>query len=96
MSVVPALSIRLDEEQENRYPTKTIPLFSPEFCLLHLVMHRIMLALFLLLVVSGCAPWESVGVWKSEAWHGEPAKMEEPGEVRLPPGRMNKDSVSLE
>lgn len=96
MSVGPALSIRLDEEQENRYLTKTIPLFSPEFCLLHLVMHRITLALILLLVVSGCAPWESAGVWKSEAWHGEPAKMEEPGEVRLPPGRMNKDSVSLE
>jgi hypothetical protein len=50
----------------------------------------------LLLVVGGCAPWDSDGIWKSDVWLNQPPTTEPGEDIQLPASRIAKDSVTLE
>lgn len=53
-------------------------------------------SVLLLVVVGGCAPWDSAGIWKSDAWHQQVPAPGQEGDIQLPASRMAKDSVALE
>ena len=51
---------------------------------------------FSLLLLHGCAPWDSAGVWKSEGWLDQRPEAEAGERIQLPASRMAKESVTLE
>ncbi|MCH2180764.1 MAG: hypothetical protein MK108_02045 [Mariniblastus sp.] len=59
-------------------------------------MPRIEFILVACLLLGGCAPWDSAGIWKSDAWLDQRPEGEEAERIQLPANRMAKDSVTLE
>lgn len=51
---------------------------------------------FCLLLLHGCAPWDSAGLWKSEGWLDQRPEADAGERLQLPASRMAKESVTLE